>query len=164
MGDLHITSTNLQIKHSILLSMHRVSQNTCSIAPLKSSKTALCIWKSFQPQEPYLIMLSDSIIEHDCCCVLKDDIIVCGTNEGFIQLWDLRKSSSSSSSNFVHLTQQYSIHDNETMDDHRCKILSMAKVSNTMIALLDSRRVVEIWYVQAMPFKFIDLMKTESIL
>ena len=126
--------------------MHRVSPNACSRSPLKTAKTALSIWKSFQPQNPYLIMFSDSIIKHDCFCVLKDDVIVCGTNEGFIQLWDLRKSSSSSK--IVDLTKQYSIHDDETMEDHRCNILSMVNVSNTMIALLDRRRVVELWCVQ----------------
>ena len=124
--------------------MHRVSvcQNAKMIECLKNSKTIICVWKTFCPQEPTMIMLSESTIGKHCICAMKDTL-VCGTREGFIQVWEFKQSWSRTK--IIDKAEQHSIHDKETIEEYRQNILAIANVSNTMIASLDCRGMVELW-------------------
>ncbi len=123
--------------------MHHVDTQDAKMDEcLKTSKTIICIWKAYSPQEPTM-MLSESTIGKNCICAMED-VIICGTSEGFIQVWNL-KVVSPRKNKIIDMTRQYSIHDNETIENQRCTILSIVNVSNTMIASLDSRGVLEIW-------------------
>lgn len=115
------------------------------IQQMQRAKTIICIWRTYSPQFPIRMILSESPITDKCICIMKDNTFITGTKEGVIQLWDVKASLRSSlESQLMQVAQQYQIED-EKKSEKPCGLICLARVSDTVLASLDNGGKIELW-------------------
>ena len=130
-----------------MLTLHKVKTNTPDDGNNVSIKTVICFWKTSTPQTPLKVILSEGVVNKNCSCVLKDAVVVCGTKDGMIQLWDVRESLRLSLKDIlVKNKKEYCLEDDVTnMSLERCELISLVRVSDDVAASLDRNGKVELW-------------------
>jgi hypothetical protein len=77
----------------VLLTVHPPATGDAAAEDLRPNKALYCIWDVTNPGSPSYILESSGI---PTCCSFSDSqtyIVVCGTAEGSIYLWDLREDN-----------------------------------------------------------------------
>ena len=138
------------LQSSFCLTLHSEYMQFSSLTDKKKkdlrAKPILCLWNEYNSSSPFCILTSSGNISHPCVCMLRNNFVVCGTDEGVIDLWDLRVPSSLPSATARSMETNSNIAMNIAMKEC-APIIALTAVIDSLFASLDSRGVLEIWCV-----------------
>ena len=119
-----------------------------------SAKSIVCLWNECNSSKPFRILKSNGKISNPCMCMIGSTFIVCGTDEGIIELWDLRMSSSAPSLTARSLETNVGVDLDDAIQE--CSpIISLSTVHDSIFASLDTRGTLELWQARIRPFNYI---------
>lgn len=138
------------LQSSFCLTLHSEHMKFSSLSDKKKNdlraKPMLCLWHEYNSSSPFCILTSSGNISHPCVCMLGNSVVVCGTDEGVIDLWDLRVPSSLPSVTARSMETNSNIALNIAMEEC-ASIIALTVVTDSLFASLDSRGILEIWCV-----------------
>lgn len=120
-----------------------------------AGRSIICAWETYQPSKPSKILICDGVTT---ACVLTDKshIVVCGTAEGVICLWDLREgrrlhiTELSKSMGIPNTPLRYPSYSTSHLTfghmPHSSSIVGLA-VSSAQLTSIDDRGMLTTWFI-----------------
>lgn len=125
--------------------MHSMNRISVDDPNFIQTKSVLCIWQAHESSKPIRVMSSQGNISKGCVCILKNSAILCGTKEGILQLWDVKKSFGSClENNVIKEPKEYYLEEYQ-LNEGQCILTSLEAVSESIVASLDNRGTVDLW-------------------
>ena len=80
-------------KPTLILTLHSPQETGTESDMTFGDKYILCIWRSHSLSMPCNILVSNMTPLKDAICSLSYGFIICGTDEGYLQLWNIKNDS-----------------------------------------------------------------------